>query len=351
MNKRLKAIDLFCGAGGVTAGFLRAGIKVSLGVDCDVGLKRTYEENNSVKYLCGDITAINGRELVKEGELNPADKIILSSCAPCQPFSLQNNKNNKGSDSRKDLGYETIRIIEELSKAGIIPEAVFIENVPEFEKSQVWSEISDKLYANRFTLVAKVVNFANYGVPQNRKRFICMAKKGYKHFDFPKETHGNGRLPYKTVAETFCGLSMIGPGEECENTPNHRTRALSPINVRRISLVPKDGGSRTVLPDELVLDCHKYYKGHQDVYGRMKSDKPSPTVTTRCISITNGRFGHPFENRGISLREAARLQTFPDEFIFKGDNLEQNSKMIGNAVPVEIARIFGQHIKEHITSG
>jgi len=351
MQPKISGIDLFCGAGGVTYGFRMAGITMALGVDADSCLKKTFEKNNKTPFFCSDIREIKGEEIIKISQISKDDSIVLSSCAPCQPFSLQNNKKYQEHDLRKDLGFETIRIICEIEEAGYSPVSVFIENVPEFEKTDIWAEMEKALLRLGFSLRAKVVNFAYYGIPQNRKRFICVAHKGYKFFQFPSITHGEGRLPLRTVGEAFEGLPKLGAGQECSKTPNHKTRALSPLNLTRISHVPKNGGSRTSFPDELVLDCHKEFKGHTDVYGRMKSDEPSPTVTTRCISITNGRFGHPTENRGISLREAARLQTFPDKFIFHGENLQTNSKMIGNAVPVEIAKIFGQHIKQHILSG
>ena len=350
MSPKISGIDLFCGAGGVTHGFRMAGVHMVLGVDSDPSLKSTYESNNKTPYLCADIQKLKAEEIIKLSKIKKSDKIVLSSCAPCQPFSLQNNKSDKEHDIRKDLGFETVRIIAELENTGYSLASVFIENVPGFEQTDIWKDIENSLLRLGFSLRAAVVNFANYGIPQNRKRFICVAHKGYSFFRFPPETHGVGRLPLKTVRQAFEGLSKIGAGQECEKTPNHKTRALSPLNLARIAHVPKNGGSRTSFPEELVLECHKDFKGHKDVYGRMKNDMPSPTVTTRCISITNGRFGHPTQNRGISLREAARLQTFPDKFIFHGDNLQTNSKMIGNAVPVEIARIFGQNIKKHILS-
>jgi DNA (cytosine-5)-methyltransferase 1 len=351
MLLKIKGIDLFCGAGGVTHGFRQAGIPMALGVDFDSSLQTTFEKNNKTPFLCADLQKLSIDKIIKYSKIKKNEKIIISSCAPCQPFSLQNNKVRREYDIRTDLGFETVRIISEFEEKGFSPVSVFIENVPEFEKTEIWRGIEKALLRLGFSLRAAVVNFSQYGIPQNRRRFLCVAHKGYRFFKFPPITHGVGRVPLKTVGDAFEGLPKIGAGEECAETPNHKTRALSPLNLKRISHVPKNGGSRTSFPDELVLECHKKFKGHKDVYGRMKSDEPSPTVTTRCISITNGRFGHPTENRGISLREAARLQTFPDEFIFHGENLQTNSKMIGNAVPVEIAKIFGQHIKQHILSG
>jgi len=344
-------IDLFCGAGGVTCGFKKAGIDMRLGVDSDSAFKKTYEVNNKSNFLCADIRFLCAEKIIEEARLVPRGNLIVSSCAPCQPFSLQNNKNKNEFDYRKDLGYELIRILKELKNRNIVPQVLFMENVPEFEKSPVWKEIDLELHRMRYSIVSKVINCAGYGIPQNRKRFIALARLGYDHFSFPGETHGPGKHPFLTVRDAFTGLKRLKAGMACKNVPNHQTRALSPLNLKRISSVPKDGGSRTSFPEELVLQCHKKFGGHKDVYGRMKSDEPSPTITTRCVSITNGRFGHPVEDRGISLREAARLQTFSDEFIFYGNNLEKNSKMIGNAVPVKCAEIFGGFIKEKLFSG
>lgn len=344
-------IDLFCGAGGVTCGFKKAGINMRVGIDCDLAFKQTYEKNNNVSFLCADIRLLCAEIIIKEARLVSGGNLIVSSCAPCQPFSLQNNKNKNEFDYRKDLGYELIRILKEFKTRNIVPQALFMENVPEFEKSPVWKEIDLELHRMRYSIVSKVINCAAYGIPQNRKRFIAVARLGYEHFSFPDETHGPGKHPFSTVRDAFKGLKRLKAGMACKNVPNHQTRSLSALNLKRISSVPKNGGSRTSFPEELVLQCHKKFGGHKDVYGRMKNDEPSPTITTRCVSITNGRFGHPDEDRGISLREAARLQAFPDDFIFYGNNLEKNSKMIGNAVPVRCAEIFGGFIKEKLFSG
>jgi len=348
---QIAAIDLFCGAGGVSHGFKKAGMDVRLGIDNDPSFQETYRKNNNAEYLCGDIRWITADMIIEEAKIKRNQKLVISSCAPCQPFSLQNNKIKKEFDLRKDLGFELIRLLQEFKKKTIVPNAIFMENVPEFEKSPIWHAIDLELHKLGYSIVSGVVNFAAYGIPQNRKRFLAIARLGYDHFTFPEETHGPGKRPYVTVSEAFAGLRRINAGDECATIPNHKTRALSAINLKRISIVPKNGGSRAAFPDELILDCHKSFNGHTDVYGRMSSDQPSPTITTRCISITNGRFGHPHEDRGISLREAARLQTFPDNFIFYGENLEKNCKMIGNAVPVRGAEIFGLFIKDIILSG
>ena len=349
--KNFVGVDLFCGSGGVTRGFLDAGIDVRLGVDAELAFKKTYEINNKNNFISCDVRLLKGIDIIDKIKIKKTQKLIISSCAPCQPFSLKNSKRGQASvdDDRVDLGFELIRIIYELSKIGIRPLGIFLENVPEYAKTQVWAEMRRELFKLEYSVVYKEVNCADYGVPQNRRRFIAIATSGWKYLGFPPITHGPGLNPPTTVRQAFNKLPAIDAGSECSKTPNHRARSLTQVNLARIKSVPQDGGSRSSFPDELVLDCHKSFNGHNDVYGRMKFDEPSPTITTRCISITNGRYGHPIENRGISLREAARLQTFPDDFIFYGNSLDSNARMIGNAVPVLVSKIFGTYLVDQIS--
>ncbi len=343
-------IDLFCGCGGVTRGFLDAGINVALGVDWEPAFKATYERNNRVDYLSCDIRTLSAREILSRINLRGNEALIISSCSPCQPFSLKNAKRtgDGGVDYRADLGFELVRLIKEMRAIGVSPDALFLENVPEFAKSPTWEEIRRELFKHGFSVAQKVVNCAEYGVPQSRRRFIAVALGSWSYVSLPATTHGPGLLPFATVRNAFASLPEIVAGQECEKTPNHRARELSQINMARIKSVPADGGSRTAFPTELVLDCHRKFHGHSDVYGRMKFDEPSPTITTRCVSISNGRYGHPIENRGISVREAARLQTFPDDFVFESTSLESDARMVGNAVPVKVAEIFGSHLISQI---
>lgn len=343
-------VDLFCGCGGVTRGFLDAGIKVSLGVDWEPVFKNTYESNNRVGYLSCDIRSLPAHEILSRINFKGCESLIISSCSPCQPFSLKNAKRteNASVDYRADLGFELIRLIKEMRVTGISPAGIFLENVPEFAKSPTWDEIRKDLYRLGFSIAQKVINCADYGVPQNRRRFIALALGGWSYVSLPPATHGPGLLPFATVRKSFAGLPKLDAGQQCDKTANHRARELSELNMSRIKSVPADGGSRDAFPKELVLDCHREFHGHSDVYGRMKFDEPSPTITTRCVSISNGRYGHPIENRAISLREAARLQTFPDDFVFDSNSLESAARMVGNAVPVMVAKIFGSYLMSQI---
>lgn len=349
----LVAIDLFCGAGGVTRGFRDAGIDVRLGVDSEARFSDTYEKNNpGSRFLSARIEAVTAREILPAIKLASSDKLVVSACAPCQPFSLQNKKsrNHGFGDSRGTLLFEAMRIVRELAECGRKADYIFLENVPGATKSMAWQNAKSFLFECGYAVAFGVVNAADYGVPQSRKRLITIARNQWEFIELPPPTHGPGRLPYVTVGESLAGLPSLSAGMNCDRTANHRARGLSQLNLRRISSVPKNGGSRNSFSDELVLACHKEFRGHRDVYGRMSADKPAPTITTRCVSITNGRFGHPFENRGITVREAARLQAFPDSYVFYGDSLDLEARMVGNAVPVRLASVFGEYFL-HLSLG
>ena len=350
MKTQIVGLDLFSGCGGVSRGFIDAGIEVRLGVDHLQDVKETYEKNNNAELHVCDIKSLKSSCIASKLNIKNFEQLVISSCAPCQPFSLKNSKRvaNGFDDPRADLGFELIRIIKELDSINIKTSGVFIENVPDYSKSPVWNLIKCELLELGFSLACSVINCADYGVPQSRNRFIALGVRSHKYLVYPEHTHGKGRLPYRTVREAFVGLNKISAGDSCSLMPNHRARDLTEINRKRIISVPHDGGSRDSFPEDLVLECHKKCNGHKDVYGRMKFDAPSPTITTRCVSITNGRYGHPVEDRAITVREAARLQTFPDNFIFHGSSLEVNAKMVGNAVPVLIARIMGEHLIKSI---
>jgi len=342
----IRGIDLFCGCGGVTHGFLRAGIDMRLGVDFEGAYRETFEKNNKVPFIERDVRRLEIGEIIERLGGDKEAHLIVSSCAPCQPFSLKNGKRSRDAsvDPRIDLGFELTRIVRELLDEDVNCTGIFMENVPEFSKSPVWVGVREELLKMGFSVAYNVVNCADYGTPQSRRRFIALAVRGGGFLTMPRPTHGDGLLPTLTVRDAFKGLPKIEAGAECDVTPNHRSRALSELNFQRINSVPLNGGSRSAFPEELVLACHKKFDGHKDVYGRMSFDTPSPTITTRCISITNGRYGHPEEHRGISVREAARLQTFPDDFVFHGNSIETDARMIGNAVPVAVAELFGKYL-------
>lgn len=345
--RKIVGVDLFCGAGGLTLGMRKAGVDVRLGVDNDPRFKKTYESNNPKStFLLADINKLTGREISKIIDLKKDEEFILAACAPCQPFSTHNKKSvlRGYDDDRGNLLSEVSRIIEELKRK---PDYIFVENVPGLgdKRYPVFDRFEDVLYRLQYTCISNTVDSARYGVPQHRKRFILIGKREITHLSFPDMTHGPDKKEYKTVGDVLKGLPPIKAGGESKTVSNHRCRNLDKINIKRIKAVPKDGGSRTSFNKELVLKCHKDEStGHKDVYGRMAWNKPAPTITTKCICLSNGRFGHPTQDRAISIREAARLQTFPDNYVFYGTSLESQAAQIGNAVPVKLAEVFIRHL-------
>ena len=345
-KKTIVAIDLFCGAGGLTRGLLDAGIKVKKGYDIDSKLKKTYEKNNGIaKFYSKDISKVTGSELL-EGIDKKNNYFLLAGCAPCQPFS-RINKKNFNTDGRKFLLMQFGRLIKETK-----PDYIFLENVPGLKTGKgkyIFEQFINILEKYNYNYNSKVLNVKNYGVPQSRSRLILLASR-HNSVQIPEPTHGNknsGKKPYITVKNIISKYPIIRAGTKHKQIPNHHTRNLMPINKKRMKCIQKDGGSRLNLPKELWLECHKKHNGHTDVYGRMRWNAVAPTLTCKCTSISNGRFGHPTQLRGISVREAAALQTFKDNYIFYG-SLTETTKAVGNAVPVKFSKVFGNYFIEHM---
>jgi len=343
---KIIAADLFCGAGGLTRGLLDAGIEVRVGVDYDDSFRRTYDYNNRpAKFYQANIKSLKGQELDSLINIHPSELFLLAACAPCQPFSRHNK--NHYYDRRKSLVLQVVRIMEEIRRK---PDLLFFENVPaimKINKGRQFKRLCNALGRLKYNCTFGIINAKDYGVPQNRKRFILIGilKKHYNEpVSFPENTHGKGKLPYKTVRDTINYLPRLVAGQRHDVVSSHECAGIKEINIKRLKETPEDGGSRTdYRTKELILDCHLNHNGHKDTYGRMKWDAPSPTLTCKCVSISNGRFGHPSQLRGISLREAALLQSFPDNYEFFG--MFQNMAMqIGNAVPPLLAKVFGEHL-------
>lgn len=334
------AVDFFCGAGGLTRGLLNAGINVVLGIDIDGNCRETYEQNNApARFLEADLTTLQPEGI--QGFLTGVDRdnLLLAACAPCQPFAQLNRAVTRDRAARL-LG-QFGRFVEALE-----PRQIFLENVPGL--AQVPGYSSYKRFCNLLTRLgyryqAGVLDAKNYGVPQTRRRFVLIAVKGLEP-TLPQPTHGAGRLPYETVYSAIHTYPAIAAGETHPNVANHRAASVSPRNLTRLEHTPEDGGDRRDWPEDLWLDCHRNKTGYEDVYGRMRWHHPAPTLTCRCHSISNGRYGHPQQNRAISLREAAKLQSFDDTYIFQGATLRHLASQIGNAVPVRLAEAVGNHI-------
>ena len=340
MIKDVICVDLFCGCGGLTKGLRDAGIQVLKGIDMDASVMETYERNNpGSTFVKGDVRHIMA-DSIMDGISRRERFLLLAGCAPCQPFS----KHVMGSkrDGRRSLIRSMSALVEK-----ILPEYVMVENVPKFGNSSNahHAYFIRVLKRNGYCIDEGVVNAADYGVPQMRRRYVMLASRNGK-IKIPDSTHGSGAHEYATVKDTIQRFPEIDAGESLPNVVNHTAPRLSKRNVDRVNKIPKDGGSRSDLPHDLWPECHRNHNGHTDTYGRMHWDKPAPTLTCRCTSLSNGRFGHPEHNRAISVREAAALQTFPDDYVFYSYKTA-NARHIGNAVPVLMAKKIGEAIGRH----
>ncbi len=273
--------------------------------------------------------------------------VLFSGCAPCQPYSKHNTTRPQlNQDARVPL-LEYFAVLVEQCR----PDLVFIENVPGLQKldarSQPFGEFVSRLEKAGFQLDYRPIKLAKYGIPQSRRRLVLVGSRHGK-VKLPEETHGPGtsNRQHSTVRDWIAHLPPIQGGEQHHHIPNHRAANLSIRNLERIKATPEGGGNRD-WPEHLMLKCHKGFSGYSDVYGRMSWDAPASGLTTRCTSYSNGRFGHPVQDRAISLREAACLQTFPDSYVFKG-NMASMTRQIGNAVPVRLARLIGSQFIEHL---
>lgn len=341
---KIAAIDLFCGIGGITHGFVRQGIPVIAGYDNDPSCKYAYETNNNAQFICADISTITPENIAS---LFPKDTIrIIIGCAPCQPYSTYSYKYKKDNDPRYEMLSHFSNIINEIQ-----PEIVSMENVPDLCKKDYpqYIDFIQTLKKNKYSIFEKVINCAEYGVPQSRKRLVVIASK-FGKIDLIPETHKNH---YVTVKDTIAQLPPIEHGTTDKQDPIHKSCELSPINIKRIQATPKGGGWRD-WPEDLVLACHKKTTGksYPSVYGRMDWDNIAPTITTQSYRLGTGRFGHPEQNRAISLREAALLQTFPHNYQFAPPQQEifftTTGKHIGNAVPVRLAEVIAISIRKHL---
>ena len=335
----MNAIDFFCGGGGMTRGLLDAGIDVLFGLDFNPSCQETYEHNNGIPYLCRDISTVTAQELIAEyPRLEENDELLLVGCAPCQPFSNQRRQENE--HPATNLLDEFGRLVQDLN-----PVCVLVENVPGIQTRgrAVFKRFLDLLEQLQYNVYYGVLNAKDYGVPQNRRRLVLVASQEFIPTE-PPRTHGEGLLPYVTVHDAINHFPAIGAGESSDAFFNHHASALSDTNLERIAATPHDGGGRLDWPENLTLNCHNNgYNGHTDVYGRMHWNRVSPTLTSKCFSLSNGRFGHPEQDRAISLREAAALQSFEDDYQFFG-SVQEIGRQIGNAVPVRLAQSIGEYI-------
>jgi DNA (cytosine-5)-methyltransferase 1 len=334
----LKAVDFFCCAGGVTHGFRKAGIQVLGGIDIEEAYKDTYEKNNKGSiFIEADVAKLKPEDLVKKlGISKNMNDLIFVGCSPCQYYTnLQTDKTK--STSSKMLLEEFQRFVEYF-----MPGYIFLENVPGIDTrlGSPLSRFKDFLKSKNYCFDDEVINAAEYSVPQNRKRYVLIASRVVKNICIPKRKKKN----FKTVRDTIGNFPKVSAGFRDQNDLMHWTANLETINLKRIRSTSHDGGNRLEWKnnEELQLKCYNG-KDHTfpDVYGRIFWDQPSPTITTKFHSLSNGRFGHPEQDRALSLREGAILQTFPNSYKFYTDNFGIAARMIGNAVPPKLSKSIG----------
>lgn len=339
--KRIVAIDLFCGAGGLAYGLKQAGLKVAAGVDLDPRCRFPIEENCGAKFFERDVSHVTAGELGRW--FGKADTRVLAGCAPCQPFSTY-TQSRKSPDSR----WELLRSFQRLAIEAL-PEIVTMENVAGLATHPVWAEFVGALKSAGYHVKWEEVRCTDYGVPQKRKRLVLLASL-LGPIELPAPTHRNAPV---TVQDVIAKLPPITAGQADKQDRLHVASRLSATNMQRMK-ASKPGGTWRDWNPELRAKCHQRETGatYPAVYGRMEWNKPAPTITTQFYGFGNGRFGHPEQDRALSIREAAILQSFPPNYRFVADETDVAFRglgiLIGNAVPPKLAQVIGATIRAHV---
>jgi len=345
--RRIEVIDLFCGVGGLSFGLKKAAIDVIAGIDIDKACEYPYEANNKSQFINKSVTDLSGSEL--KALYSPNAIKILAGCAPCQPFSTYSQGPKGKNDEQWSLLEQFSRLVAETG-----PDIVTMENVPALIKHQVFGSFVNALkYGHgmefKYNVTYQIVECDQYGLPQTRKRLVLMASRlGDIKLKRPSKRKA-------TVMATIGKLPTLKAGQADPRDPLHRSANLSPMNLKRIQS-SRPGGSWRDWDDTLMADCHRKDSGrnYSSVYGRMEWDEPSPTMTTQFFGFGNGRFGHPQQDRAITLREGAMLQSFPKsyKFVKKGMPIHFTTigRLIGNAVPPLLGKVIGESIKAHLSA-
>lgn len=345
---RATAVDLFCGAGGLTRGLMDAGVHVAAGYDTDEACRYAYESNNpGAKFHHKSVTRLTGESIAHHFPKGHAR--ILVGCAPCQTFSKYTQGLDNDSDPKWTLLKDFGRLVRDLK-----PDIVSIENVPDLCRYEIFRHFLSILTKQGFHFVSEpekwIVHCPDYGVPQYRDRLVIVASR-LGPIELTPPTHHPSQ--YRTVSDYLQNLPPLAAGETYKRDPLHRSSKLSELNLRRIK-ASKPGGTWRDWPRHLRAPCHRAKTGNSypSIYGRMEWGKPSPTITTEFFGFGSGRFGHPEQDRAISLREGALLQSFPKGYKFAGPGGEIQMKkigaMIGNAVPVRLGLAIGRTIAKHL---
>lgn len=339
---KLKAVDFFCGGGGMSYGMQLAGIQVLAGIDYEPACKETYETNiEGAKFIQADVFDLKAKDLKKTLSLKKNDdELILIGCSPCQFWSIIVTDKTKSQKS-KNLLIEFQRFVQYFN-----PGYVVVENVPGVLRKKGESGLQafiDWLKEHKYKVHFDVHNVNDYGVPQNRRRFTLIANRVTDKEIEPIKAKGE-KLTVADFLGEKNGFKKIDVNHKDETDFLHTCANLEPISLERLKHVRKDGGDRLGFANipELQLVCFKGKdSSFKDTFGRLWWGRPAPTITTKFYSISNGRFVHPEEDRGLSLREGATLQSFPKNYKFKGNNITSIARIIGNAVPPEYAKCIG----------
>jgi DNA (cytosine-5)-methyltransferase 1 len=337
----IACVDLFCGAGGLTHGLIAEAIPVVAGIDVDETCRHPFEVNNRAQFIAEDVSQVNPQSLV---ELFGASEIrILAGCAPCQPFSTYAHRYDTKGSSRWGLLYQFTRLMKDVR-----PDVVTMENVSTVAKHKVFQDFVAALEKLGYRLWHGVVDCADYGLPQRRRRMVLLASR-IGDIELIHPTHDRPM----TVREAIGGLPPIPAGGQSRDDALHTASGLSKLNLDRIR-ASRPGGTWRDWPEQLIAECHSRDTGrtYPSVYGRMVWDEPAPTLTTQFHGFGNGRFGHPEQDRAISLREGAILQGFPQSYSFVPEGkpiyFAVLGRMIGNAVPVTLGKVIGRSIRRHL---
>ncbi len=343
-RKHPLAIDAFCGAGGLSLGLVNAGFDIKLAFDAEPAAASTYAENIGDHVVEARAEEISGSDALSQAGLEPGELTLLAGGPPCQGFSVQRRGSRK--DNRNDLIFEFIRLADQLK-----PKFFLMENVPAIlgPRARKYMLIfEEQALKAGYRTKGTILNAADFGVAQSRRRaFIVGEREDFVDgFSFPEPEFQ--KVNWRTVRDAIEDLpSPISDPRASEKIANHRLGNMSKANLERISHVPP-GGGRADIPPDLRLPCHRVSvdkAGHRGVYGRLAWNVPAGTITTKCNSFTRGRFAHPEEDRNITMREAARIQGFPDSFVFLGGTVPV-AHQIGNAVPPPLAAAIGGAVLE-----
>jgi DNA (cytosine-5)-methyltransferase 1 len=335
-------VDIFCGAGGLSHGFRQGGFEIAAGIDIDEDCRFAFEKNNYAPFIRRDVATLKADEI--NGLFIPGKARVLVGCAPCQPFSAYNQKNE---DPKWQLLSKFGNLVDKVR-----PDVLSMENVPRlltFKNGSTFTLFVRKLRSANYHVVWGIIYGPDFGLAQTRSRLVLLASKlGPIHL--PSATH---KGKHRTVRDEIGNLPPLSHGGVDDSDALHRASRLSAINAKRISSA-KPGGTWRDWPPALVAECHKLEtgSGYSSVYGRMRWDEPSPTITTQFFGFGNGRFGHPDQDRALSLREGALLQGFPRDYDFvpagQPIQFKRLGRLIGNAVPVRVAAAIANSVRNHL---